>query len=442
MLKNFICFLSFLILYQAKQAYASELDSLKQVVETMPDDSTKGAVLVNIALVLYSGEEAEVYAHRALALAKKLGIKSLIGRAYYAITWSHGYDEMDKKMAYFDSTAMIFDEIQDMDGLGLAYNVNAIMHLEYGDPATALISLQKAYDYFEKSNRKGRQAVILNNMGVCLNELNRPEEAIVNFKKALAYHMKEEPEEYVRIGRVHFAWGDALKALGEYDAATDHYLESYVFRKKGNNQAVAEALKGIALMVYEAAKKGQDTLAIMQKVKPYGFSTSFELLDSAENVDGVSERIEFLSAIKDVRRKGYLLYGNYEQAYHILEEQKKIEEDHKLSESSLEAFAKLKDQYEKEQLKTALLKEEVNNQVKENQVNLLLSSTVILLAVLIIGFLVYQNRLKANHLLLNEAKQEQQFVAIRAMLEGQEKERARIARDLHDGLGICFLPLK
>jgi len=106
------------------------------------------------------------------------------------------------------------------------------------------------------------------------------------------------------------------------------------------------------------------------------------------------------------------------------------------------AWEHLKTQYEKEQLKTRLLEEQVDNQAKENQVNLLLSSTAILLAILVIGFLVYQNRIKANHLLLTEAKQEQQFVAMRAMLEGQEKERARIARDLHDGLGNLLSTLK
>ncbi len=437
---SFICYFFFLFL--GNNAFSANVDSLKQAVKSMPDDSLKCATLVNISLILYSGEESEVYAYRALALAKKLGIKRLIGRAYYAITWSHGYDEMDKKTAYWDSTVMIFTETQDADGLGLAYNVNAIMYLNYDEPEEALASLEKAYAYFEQANDKGLQAVILNNIGVCLNELGRPEEAIERFEKALAYHLKEKPIAHIRIGRVYFGLGDASKALGKVDIATDYYLQSYTYRKKAHNQAVAEALKGIALMIFETAEKGQDTLPIIQKIQAIGFATSFALLDSAEAVKGIAERIEFLAAIYDVRRKGHLLYGNYKQAYLLLEEQKRIEEEHKLSASSLEAFADLKNQYEKEQLKTRLLEEEVDNQAKENQVNLLLSSTAILLAILVIGFLVYQNRLKANHLLLTEAKQEQQNVAMRSMLEGQEKERARIARDLHDGLGNLLSTLK
>ena len=55
---------------------------------------------------------------------------------------------------------------------------------------------------------------------------------------------------------------------------------------------------------------------------------------------------------------------------------------------------------------------------------------------------LYQNRLRANQLLLNAAKQEQQIISMRSMLEGQEKERARIARDLHDGLGNLLSTLK
>jgi len=338
MLKKLICFLSFLILYQAPQAYTSDLDSMKQVVETMPEDSAKCVTLINIALLLYSGEEPEVYAHRALELAKKLGIKELIGRSYYAVAWSHGYDEMDKKKTYLDSTVAVFTEIQNMDGLGLAYNINAIMHLEYGKPKEALVSLEKAYEYFGMTGKTARQATILNNIGVCLNDLGRHDEALVKYKEALAFRLKEEPQKPLNIGRVYYGLGETAKALEVYDQATDYYLQSLFYRKKAKNQAVAEALKGIALMIFEVAEKGLDTLSIVQKTQAIGYSTSFAMLDSAEAVPGVTDRIEFLAGIMDVRRKGHLLYGNYKQAYQLLEEQKKIEEDHKLSESSLGAF--------------------------------------------------------------------------------------------------------
>lgn len=119
-----------------------------------------------------------------------------------------------------------------------------------------------------------------------------------------------------------------------------------------------------------------------------------------------------------------------------------MDEEIKLSDASLGALANLKSQYEQEQLKLRLLEEELENSKSATQVKFLLIFLGIMALVLIIGLLVYKNRLKAKHLELTKTKQEQQFIAMSSMLEGQEKERARIARDLHDGLGNLLSTVK
>ena len=74
------------------------------------------------------------------------------------------------------------------------------------------------------------------------------------------------------------------------------------------------------------------------------------------------------------------------------------------------------------------------NQKTQERVNMLLFSLVGLLLISLAGFLYFQNRVKSGKLELNEAHREQQIISMRSMLEGQEKERSRIARDLQDGL--------
>ncbi len=432
----------FLLMLPLTLSAATEVDSIKQVVETMPEDSMKCATYLRIAFLLYNGPEAINYSYRALDLAKALGEQQLLGKAYHRLAWCLHYDEMDKKVALLDSSAMVYDRLGDLDGLGLTYDGRGSILMHYGSLEEANEAYIKAYDYYSQSENEERKAGILNNWGICMNLLEQPEEAIAKYQTALDYRLQEQPENPVAIARIYFGLGQSAELLEDLEVATTHYFESYKYRDKVKNIAVAENLIAIADMAYKGAKKGLDTMGIFRKIQSLGFANTQALLDSAAVVPGVAERLGFTYYIKDVRRKGELLRGNYQVAYQLLQDLKTMDEEAKLSDASLGAFADLKIQYEKEQLKTRLLEEEITNRKKKNQVNLLILSLGVLLSTLIIGTLVYQNRLRAKSLLLATARQEQQIISMRSMLEGQEKERARIARDLHDGLGNLLSTLK
>ncbi len=392
--------------------------------------------------MLYNGPEAVTYSYKALDLAKKLGNQQLLGKTYHRLAWCLHYDEMDKKVAFLDSSALVYGKIGDLDGLGLTYDGKGSILMHYGSLEEANQAYVRAYDYYSQSGNEERKAGILNNWAICMNLMERPEDAIAKYQTALNFRLQEEPENAVDIARIYYGLGQSAELMEDLETATTHYFESYKYRDKVKNIAVAECLIGIADMAYKAAEKGLDTMGIFRKIQSLGFPNTQALLDSAAVVPGVAERLGFVYFIKDVRRKGELLRGNYQVAYELLQDLKTMDEEAKLSDASLGAFADLKIQYEKEQLKTRLLEEEITNRKKKNQVNLLILSLGILLSTLIIGTLVYQNRLRAKSLLLATAKQEQQIISMRSMLEGQEKERARIARDLHDGLGNLLSTLK
>lgn len=440
--QKIVCLYCCLLLRLFTLSANPELDSLKARVETMEADSQKCATLLRIAYLLYNGPESIEYAYRALELARKLDNPQLIGHTYHRLAWCHDFDEMDKKTAFLDSAEQVFIRTENLNGLGKTFDTKGVILMNYSAWGDAQASFQKGYEYYEAARNEERKAGILNNWSISLYMEGKPKQAIIKYKHALAYRLTEQPEQPIEIARLYFGLGECARLLGDLTQATDYQLTSYQYRAKVKNIAVAENLIGIANMAFEAAKKGVDTSGIYQKIKEFGIPSTIALLDSAALVPGIAESEGFQLAIKDTRRKWYLLQGNYEQAYQLLEELKAKEESARLSESSLEALADLKTKYEKEQLKSQLLEEEIDNRKKENQVNLLILSLGILLSTIIIGTLVYQNRLKAKSILLTAAKQEQQLIAMRSMLEGQEKERARIARDLHDGLGNMLSTLK
>ena len=432
----------FLFLCQSSFALTPELDSLKTIVKEMPEDSLKCETLLKIAYILYSGEESEVYAQQALKLAKDLNNPQLRGKSYHRLAWCHGYDEVDKKTAYLDSAAIEFSALNDVNGLGKVFDTKGSILMEYGSLMDAQIAYKRAFDYYVVAKNKERQAGILNNWAISEYMMGNPQEALVKYNQALDFRLSEVPESPVALARLYQGMGESSRLLGNFNLAADYYLEGYKYRAKVNNIGITESLISISSLIYEAAERGKDTIGIINKISTYGFPNSLALLDSAEQVKGVSDRIGIKYLIIDVRRKWSLLHGNYLDAYNLLLELKTIDEAYKLSESSLEALADMKVKYEKDRLKIRLLEEEISNKKSENQVNLLLFSLGIMLSAFVIGWQYHQNRLKATKLQLPEAKQEQQIVAMRSMLDGQERERSRIARDLHDGLGNLLSTLK
>ena len=67
---------------------------------------------------------------------------------------------------------------------------------------------------------------------------------------------------------------------------------------------------------------------------------------------------------------------------------------------------------------------------------------ILLAAALFFFFVTYQKRLLQKQLEVNKIKQEQQEEIIKNTIQSQEKERKRIARDLHDEVGAMLSVVK
>lgn len=419
-----------------------ELDSLSAAVKLMPEDSLKCETYLRMAYLFYSGETSEMYAQKALDLAKQLKSPRLEGKSYHRLAWCYGLDEMDKKTACLDSAAASFTAINDVYGLGNVYDTKGVILMTYGSIEESLEAYQKAYDFFSGIPDEERKAGVLNNWAIAEYTGGNTRAALEKYQTALDYRLNEKQVSHIDIARLYQGMGECHRINGDLELAATNYLKGYEHRKAADNIGVVESMLSLASMIYEAAEKEVDTTSITALINEYGFQSSRDLIESAEQTRGVSDRIGFQNAIMDVKRQNYLLNKDFKAAYELLKKQKELQEDYKLKESSLEAMADMKVRFQKDQLKIQLLEEEVMNQKTQERVNMLLFSLGGLLLITIVGLLYFQNRIKSGQLKLHEAQREQQIISMRSMLEGQEKERSRIARDLHDGLGNLLSSLK
>jgi signal transduction histidine kinase len=175
----------------------------------------------------------------------------------------------------------------------------------------------------------------------------------------------------------------------------------------------------------------------------------------------VNERQETMPLIKN---KMTILYelaqveerlGNPAAAYGWLRQYTAVADSFFIAKTKSDVAAlEAKYQSEKKEKEISFLEEKAKQQeliLERNQIfkYLLISGVLILLLLLLIGFMLYRSKMlkmkeqaKAHEQKLREMEQAQQLRIYNAMLEGQEIERSRVAKDLHDGLGGMLAGIK
>jgi signal transduction histidine kinase len=188
-----------------------------------------------------------------------------------------------------------------------------------------------------------------------------------------------------------------------------------------------------------------------QKNYPLAKKILYELQDKTAGFPITDNKLSMLKNLASVEEKT----GNWKTAYRWLSEYSRLadslnEGNSKVRISELEG----KFQSEKKEKEIVTLQSQTRQQqlgLQHNRlVNYLLGSGILILLLLSLSlFLSYRNKRRLarqqeeeHHRRLKDLEQEQQITVYNAMLKGQEQERNRLARDLHDGLGGMLAGVK
>ena len=152
------------------------------------------------------------------------------------------------------------------------------------------------------------------------------------------------------------------------------------------------------------------------------------LISEANNFSVISKNAYSLLNRIEAKLGNYAAADNYEAKKDSIYELQ-------LNEGTLKNIQELEKKYETQKKQSEIVGLKVQNEKKSNLNRILIASTIAFLLVGFLGYRNFRNKQKIQNLRINELEKDKQLFAIDAMLKGQEEERSRIAKDLHDGLG-------
>ena len=357
----------------------------------------------------------------------------------------------------------LYKEIGDDYELATAYmNVGNEWHYlsDYAQAAEYYLLSKK---HAEKINHRSTLRRVNNNLAAVFLDLNDHEKgrqyaeaglqiakelnddlavASSEFNLAAAYMTLKQPEKtfelYENIERIGHKINDytflldALLGKGDACAAMDSALEAKSYFEK----TIVFAKEKEASEYEMYAHMGMADLLIKAKNPAAG--------NHIQRGIALAQKQESRLELKDLYLKASLfneLSGDLQKA---LDYRKEFEllNDSLIGEKSKTAVANLEVKYEFEK-KEALIELQQAQLKQKNILNyILIGGAAALLAISLLSYRNYKHRQRLQQSKIEELETEKQLAATEAILKGEEQERTRLAKDLHDGLGGMLSGIK
>ncbi|WP_165973200.1 sensor histidine kinase [Pedobacter sp. ok626] len=448
-------------------AQVDKVDSLLKKIKVIQNDTNKIKLYYALADQYLNSnlKEAEKFCRKAEALSRKLNYKQGI-LDYYTnysnVLYLNGrFDDRLKLdmegMEYAKKNADSIDFARTMLNVGIGYSLiedyqSAVNHIEkardiliknnnYKYDGNIYNLLQLLYNYMHqyrkganngllavgilaKSKNKASLEEALNNLGLNYIELTLYDSAKYYLNKAMVLANTSGNKQIQTSTALNFAL-IALR-LQQIDSIKP-YVTKALKLSKANDWREQEGLAQYGMAYYHLLKKNN---AIAQL-----YADSALRLTQQYNIPNLKKKLyPLLSSLYYARQKpqqGYFYYNKSEMfndsllnttiTKHTILTEKKFETSRK------EAQIKL----QQSQLRQ-----------KNNLIYFLFAGAVALLSISLLSYRNYRNRRKLQQAKIDELETEKRLMATEAVLKGEEQERTRLAKDLHDGLGGMLSGIK
>ena len=362
---------------------------------------------------------------QSIQIAKELNDDLLIAKTTANTGNSFNYlGEYDSAIYYYETAVRYFDKINNPY---FSARMNDLMQNAYfslGQYEKGVQSGKVAVNYFRKEGKEMELGRALLNLANNYPSLDRKDSALICYKEALAIAVKTAYKELelsalIGIGNIYFHRYDA-------DAMRQYHQTALALSKEINN-VEGEIIAGRGMALYYLLKKDFETS------KNY-ISASLKLADS---VDLKKEKFEDLKVMSAILFALHDVVG----AERILDSSATIENQLRGEEMQNKTLL-LEKKFETEKKETQIKLQQTELRQKSSLNKFLIAGAAGLMLISLLGYRNYKNRQKIQQIKIDELEKQKQLTTTEALLKGEEQERTRLAKDLHDGLGGMLSGIK
>ena len=469
MIRSILLILVSLTVTQFNSTAQSELkkDSLLKQLSVAKEDTSKVLLLIDIGNEIEYNDpnQAGIYYLQAGNLSKRLNYKRGI------IKFAANYTAILNSKGAYDSALMLNKQAIELaialkdDLLTAKAMANTGNNFNYlGRNDSAVFYYETAKQYFEKINNEYFVARMNDLMQNTYLNLYQFAKGVAYGKSAAQYFRKAGNE--LELGQALVNLANNYQSLGYPDSAMACYNEALgIGKKNGHKLMEITCFLGIGnIYFHRYDTKGMQTnfenaMALSREIGEVngevtaGRGLAFLYLlqkDFAKAKDYISASLKIADSLdmKADKVEGFKLMSSILFAMHDIVGAERYLDSTKSIENILTG--------EEVQNKTLLLEKKFETQKKESQIQLqqsqlrqkntlnyiLAASAVALLLISLLSYRNYKNRQKLQQVRIDELETEKQLTATEAVLKGEEQERTRLAKDLHDGLGGMLSGIK
>lgn len=433
----------------------------------------------NFARTLSSQPDSALYyIKEATHHSKEMNHAFLLSRCYYNLGYYY-YIQKDLNLSKYYTDLSFPFAVQSKNDKILALNYNQL-GLIYRDRS----NYNKALEHFLKSLRIAENSNLSRNTSVALHNLGYLYELQTDTVKALNYYNRSQEIAFKNDLKFELLASynnlAILQSKIDKDKSIEYYKKAYAIAVELNDKYqqfnilinlsdIYSVYKNKAFIRYSFQYLLQaKNIASELSDKTLMFYVYFNLGGCYKNTKKYDLAIANYDKAKELSKKGisdeqklnllkayeltYLESGDFSQAYLYKENYNNLK-DSIFSIEKNKAFDEIQTRYEveKKNLRIDLLSKE--KLIERNKKRLMLYISAGLFLSLFLVFLFFRQRIKTQNLILEKEhliyeqeterlRQQQELKWVKGVVEGQDKEQNRVAKEIHDGIGGALAGIK